>query len=489
MNSSQDTALSLSLWRDRRFIRFWAGQSVSQFGDRISELALPLIAVVALHASAGQVAWLTALAWAPNLLAIVLGAWVDHRVHKRRLMILADLLRACVLLTLPAAYLLGIVTLLQLYAVALLTGAAAVLFNTAYPPFFAHLVPRSSYVDANSKLSASRSVSFVVGPAVGGALVQALTAPVAVMADALSFLASAVLLRPIRVEEPAVAADPAGPPLLRRAKEGLVFVIRHPVLRASLGCATTLNFFTFMSGTGLTVLFAVQVLGLSAGTIGLAFGISSTGALAGAVIAPKLSRRIGVGRSTAAGAVLFPAPIAIAATASGPTWARAGALGAAQFLSGIGVMLFDVNLNSLQTAVIPDGMRSRVAGAYSTVNYGIRPIGALVGGVLATHFGLRTTLITAAVGGTLSLLWLLPSAIPRIRSLTPDDLIAADGDTVVEGEAPSAGGAAVAQAHQFDPFAVGQFAFHVGELPAVADVQVRQLRLGGAGVFGQPLGE
>ncbi|MFF9157476.1 MFS transporter [Streptomyces sp. NPDC014846] len=421
-----------SLWRERRFVRFWAGQSVSQFGDRISELALPLIAVVSLHASANQVAWLTALAWAPNLLAIVLGAWVDHRVHKRRLMVLADLARACLLLTLPFAYLFGGVTLIQLYAVALLTGAAGVLFNTAYPPFFAHLVPRSLYVDANSKLSASQSASYVAGPAIGGALIQAITAPIAVIADALTFLASAALVAPIQVDEPAaVSGEQASSSLLRRAGEGLAFIVRHPVLRASLGCATTVNFFTFLTGTGLTVLFADRVLGLSAGVIGLAFGIGSTGALLGALIAPTISRWIGLGRSIAVGAVLFPAPLAVAATASGPPWARAGALGLAEFLAGIGVMLFDVNLNSLQTAVIPDGMRSRVAGAYSTVNYGIRPLGALVGGMLATVIGLRTTLITAAVGGALSLLWLLPSPIPRIRSLAH---ILADGGTEADSQ-------------------------------------------------------
>jgi MFS family permease len=417
----------ISLWRDRRFVRFWAGQSVSQLGDRISELALPLIAVATLHASANQVAWLTALVWTPNLLAVVLGAWVDHRLDKRRLMVLADLIRACVLLSLPAAYLLSGVTLVHLYAVALLTGAAGVLFNTAYPPFFAHLVPRSSYVDANSKLSASRSASYIAGPALGGALVQALTAPLAVIADALTFLASAALIGPIRIEEPAITTGrTTDPSLLRRAREGLAFVVRHPVLRASLGCATTVNFFTFIAGTGLTVLFAQRVLGLSAGTIGLTLGIGSTGALLGAVTAPKISRRLGIGRSIAVGAVLFPAPIAIAAMASGPLWARTGALGAAEFLAGIGVMLFDVNLNSLQAAVIPDGMRSRVAGAYSTVNYGIRPLGAVVGGMLATLIGLRATLLTAAVGGALSLLWLLPSPIPRIHSLAPEDPPATD---------------------------------------------------------------
>ncbi|GAA2968758.1 MULTISPECIES: MFS transporter [Streptomyces] len=423
-----------SLWRDRRFCRFWAGQSVSQFGDRITELALPLIAVGALNATANQVAWLTALLWTPNLLAILLGAWVDQRARKRRLMVLADLVRAAVLLGVPAAYLLDAVTLGQLYAVALLTGAAGVLFNAAYPPFFVRLVPRASYVDANSKLSTTRSASYVVGPAVGGALIQVLTAPVTLVVDALTFLASAFLVGRVPIDEPPADRDAAAASSLwRRAREGLSFVVGHPVLRAALGCAATVNFFSFVAGSGLLVLFANRSLGLSAGAIGVAFGVGATGSLLGAVSAPKLSGRFGVGRSIVVGAVLFPAPVAIAAAANGPLWLRAGSLAAAEFLSGFGVMLFDVNLNSLQTSVIPDGMRSRVAGAFSTVNYGVRPVGAVVGGALATLVGLRATLLVAAVGGALSVLWLLPSPIPRIRSLasggaadTPDD---ADGDS------------------------------------------------------------
>lgn len=323
MNNPDRTA-AISLWRDRRFRRFWAGQSVSQFGDRITELALPLIAISALNASANQVAWLTALIWTPNLLAIFLGAWVDHRAHKRRLMILADLVRAAVLLSVPAAYLLAAVTLGQLYAVALLMGTAGVLFNTAYPPFFVGLVPRASYVDANSKLSASRSASYVAGPAIGGALVQALTAPVTVVVDALTFLVSAVLVGRVSVDEPpAASGNAAAPSLLQRAREGLSFVVRHPVLRATLGCAATVNYFTFVAGSGLIVLFANRSLGLSAGAIGIAFGIGATGSLFGAVSAPKVSRRFGVGRSIVVGAVLFPAPIAIAAAAGGPLWLRA----------------------------------------------------------------------------------------------------------------------------------------------------------------------
>ncbi|GAA2795373.1 MFS transporter [Kitasatospora paracochleata] len=413
------------LLRDRRFLRLWTAQSVSQLGDRISELALPLIAVTALHATAVQVSLLTALAWAPNLLGLLFGAWVDQRPGKRRLMITADLVRAAALATLPLAHLLDAVSLGQLYAVAVVTGSAGVLFNSAYSPFFVRLVPRSQYVEANSRLSTSRSASYLVGPAIGGALVQALTAPVAVLTDAVSFLASAALLGRLPVtEEPAPAGD-AGPPMLARARAGLAFTLRHPVLRASLGCCTTVNFFTFMAA-GLTLFFASRTLGLSASAIGLALGAGATGSLLGAVLAPRISRAIGVGRAIAAGAVLFPAPTALVAVAGGPLWARAGALTAAEFLAGAGVMLFDINLNSLQARVIPDALRSRVSGAFGTVNYGARPLGALAGGLLAAAIGTRATLLAAALGGCLAVLWLLPSPIPGLRSLDSLDEPAPD---------------------------------------------------------------
>ncbi|MFE0465165.1 MFS transporter [Kitasatospora sp. NPDC058965] len=402
------------LWRDRRFGRFWAGQSVSQFGDRISELALPLIAVGALHASTVAVSALTALVWAPNLLAVLLGAWVDQRRGKRQLMVAADLVRAAALLSLPLAYAFGTVTLGQLFVVAVVTGAAGVLFNTAYAPFFAHLVPRSAYLEANSRLSASRSASYLGGPALGGLLVQLLGAPVAVAADAASFVASAVLVGRIRVDDPPTAAGQE--PMLRRARAGLALVVRHPVLRASLGCCSTVNFFTFVS-TGVLLLFANRELGLSAGTIGFATGVAAVGSLLGAVLAPRVARLIGMGRTAALGAVLFPAPLALLALADGPSWARAGVLAGAEFLSGAGVMLFDINLNSLQASVVPDELRSRVSGAFSTVNYGIRPLGALAGGLLGSALGLREALVIAAVGGALSVLWLLPSPIPGMRTV------------------------------------------------------------------------
>jgi MFS family permease len=179
------------------------------------------------------------------------------------------------------------------------------------------------------------------------------------------------------------------------------------------------------------VLFADRILQLSPGAIGLAFGVRATGALLGAVVAPAVSRRIGVGPCAAVGAVLLPAPYALVAFADGPLWVRAGALAGTQFLAGVGGMLFDVNLNSLDVAVIPDGLRSRVAGAYSSVNHGIRPLGAPAGGGLATLAGLRPTLLVTAVGGALSVVWLLMSPIPRSRTVVYEE-------SEVSGPSPTA---------------------------------------------------
>jgi hypothetical protein len=199
MTSDRAEAPSPSLWRDGRFRTFWIGQTLSQFGDRISELALPLIAVLVLDAGAAQVGLLTAAVWAPNLVSIFVGSWVDQRRAKRPLLIVADLLRGVVLATIPVAYLLDALTLGHLYVAALLAGLGQVLFSTAYMPFFVALVARDRYLDANAKLSASRSASFIAGPAVGGALVQALTAPGAILVDALTFLVSAVQIGRVRV--------------------------------------------------------------------------------------------------------------------------------------------------------------------------------------------------------------------------------------------------------------------------------------------------
>jgi MFS family permease len=422
------------LRRNRGFMLFWTGQSISLLGDQVSLLALPLIAVALLHASTFQVSALTAATWCPAILGAAAGTWIDRRPNKRAIMLSADLGRALILLTIPVAALLGQVTLVQLYLVALLTGAISMLFNTTYYAFFARLVPRESYIAANSRLSTSQSAAYVAGPPLGGVLVQTLTAPVAVLVDAASFLASAALIWRIRLpaketkpeisEADAEERDPAAPSVRRELKQGWHFVIHDPIMRASLAGTTTINFFTFLTGTSLIVLFATRALGLSAAIIGAALGAGAIGSLLGALLAGRAAAWLGVGRTVATAAVLFPAPFALIAAAGGPTGLRAGVLGAAEFLAGVGVMLFDVNQNAILTAAVPDGMRARVTGLYSSINYGVRPVAALVGGLLATHVGLRATFLAVAVGGSLSLVWFLVSPIPRINTI--DDVRRSD---------------------------------------------------------------
>ncbi len=403
---------------NRNFRRLWTGDLISQFGDRVSELALPLIAVVTLAATPAQVGLLTAAVWAPNLLGVLAGSWVDRQPHRRPILIGADLLQAAVLLSLPVAYWFGAVTLTQLFVVALLSGVGQVLSHAAYQSFFVTLVDRDHYVDANSKMSISRSASFVGGPALGGYLVQVLGAPVAVLADAVSFLVAALFLT--RIPATRVPVREVRPSFLTDVRDGLGYVLRHPYLRSALACVTTVNFFTFIA-QALGVLFASRTLGLSPGLLGLAFGLGALGGLLGAVLTPRLSRRYGVGRVLVAGSILFPAPIAVLALAGGPHWLAATVIAAGEALLSAGVMLFDINLNAVQTAVTADAMRSRVSGVFGTINYGARPVGAVVGGLLGSWLGVRPTLLIAAVGGTLACLWLLPSPIPRVRTIAEID--------------------------------------------------------------------
>lgn len=410
----------VSLLGNRRFAAYWSAQTVSQLGDRVGELALPLIAVTALHATATEVGLLVAALWLPYLVSLFVGSWIDRRQHKRRILVWADLARLAVLGTVPLIYVAGTLTLWQLYSVAVLLGLGEVFFNTALPNVFVNLVDRESYLAASSALGASRSGSYIAGPALGGWLVQLLGAPFALIADALSFAGSTLLLSHIPLQED--PPEPAPGSVARQAVDGLGFVVHHRYLRVMLGCSTTFNFFTF-GGSALLVLFARRTLGLSAGVIGLAFGIGAAGALLGAVTAPRLGRRWGTGRVGIIGAIIFPAAMAVPVLAGGSLLTRAAVLTAAEIVSGIGVMFYDVSFNAIKTAVTPDDMRSRVTGAYSTINYGIRPLGAIAGGLLGSTIGIRPTLLMAAGGGVLSILWLVRSPLLQVRTVTDLDAI------------------------------------------------------------------
>jgi MFS family permease len=390
---------------------------VSQIGDRVSEIALPLVAVLVLHASALEVGVVTAAVWAPHLVSLVVGAWVDGRPAKRPVLVAADLVQALGVSVVPVAYVLDVLSLPLLVVAATVAGFGGVLHQTAYPTFFVGLVRREQFLEANSLLGSTRSVSFVVGPAVGGQLIALLAAPIAMLVDAVSFVVSAMIVATVRVDEPR-DVQPRERGLLRHAADGLRFVVRHAYLRSSLACCTTLNFFSMAVGS-LVILYASRNLHLPAGVIGLALGVGAVGGVVGAVLAPRVSARLGVGRTVALGALVFACPAAMLPLAHGlaDTTGRAAVLAGVELVSGAGIMLFDTNLNSLQAVVTPDAMRSRAAGAFSTINYGARPMGALAGGVAAQIVGVGPTIVGAAVAGSLSWLWLLGSPILATRTL------------------------------------------------------------------------
>ncbi|HET8873659.1 MAG TPA: MFS transporter [Gaiellaceae bacterium] len=401
------------LLRQPEFMKLWSAQAISQLGDQVTLLALPLVAVLTLDASAAQMGLLTAAELMPHLLfSLFAGVWIERRSHRRKLMIAADIARAGLLASVPLAAAFDVLTFPQLYAVAFAVGSFAVLFDISWATLFPAVVPRRDLVDASSKLSLSRSLSFVLGPSLAGFLVQALTAPVTLLVDAFSYVGSALFLGRIRTHEPSPERDGNG--VLRSLRDGMQFVLRDDLIRADLGCAATVNLFNFVFAA-IFILYATRELGVAPGTLGIALGLGAIGGILGALIAPPLERAIGIGPSVVLGSVLFPAPLVLVPIASGSELRIGVMLGTAEFFSAVGVMIFDVSAASMLFLRTPDRIRARTAGTFRFVNYGIRPIGALLGGALGTAIGLQTTLWIGVLGALLGVVWLVFSPIPRLR--------------------------------------------------------------------------
>ncbi len=329
-------------------------------------------------------------------------------------MIASDVGRALLIASIPAAAAFHHVAMSQLYIVAFLVGVLTVFFDQSYTPLFQLLVPPEEFVDAISLVTTSRAASQVGGPGIAGLLVSLLGAPVAMLADAASFICSAFFLFNIRSREPAIDRTSLQG-ARRRIAEGLRYVLRQPMVRASLAAVTTANFFTWML-EALLVLFLATSLRLSPTVIGGVFAVGAVGGLAGAILAPRITRVIGFGRAIVAGGVLFPSALALVPMAAGGRTVAAGIVAAGQFLSGLGVMLFDVNNNSLYALLIPYRLRARGSGTVRFFAYGVRPLGALAGGFLGAAIGLRPTLWIAVAGAVGSVIWLLSSPIPHLQT-------------------------------------------------------------------------
>jgi MFS family permease len=410
----------MRLLRGADFRNLWLGQTVSLFGDQVTLIALPLAAVLVLHANAAEMGYLTAAELIPHLLfSLPAGAWLERVEQRRWVMIAADVGRAALLASIPIAYALDALTFAQLYAVAFLAGTFAVVFDISYMTLYVAVTRREDYVEANSLLNGSRAFSFVAGPSLGGVLIQLLSAPATLLVDAFSYVASAIFLGRIRAKEPPL--EPAEGGMFAQVKEGMRFIFRHDILRPSLISVATLNFFNFVFAA-LFILYATRELHVRAGALGLVLGAGAVGGMIGALVTGRLSRLLGIGPAFVLGMVLFPAPLLLVPLAGGPKSVVLAMLFAAEFLSALGVMILDITAGAIIVAFTPDRLRSRATGALRFVNFGVRPLGALAGGALGSAFGLRPTLWFAAAAGVLGVLWLVPSPVPRLLELPEEDL-------------------------------------------------------------------
>ena len=410
----------MNLLRERDFRLFWSGQTISLIGDQVTLLALPLTAVLLLDADAAQMGYLGAATLMPHLLfSLPAGVWLERVAGRRRIMIGADIGRALLLGSVPLAHAFDAVTFGQLYAVAFATGCLAVLFDISYSTLFVAVVERERYLEANSLLNGSRSLSYVAGPSLGGLLVQALGAAFALLADALSFLASALLLGSMRAAEPPL--EPQAGTMREQVAQGLRFIFGNTFFRPALAATATLNFFNLAFGA-LFILYATRELGVRPGTLGLVLGAGAVGGVLGAFVAGRLGRRIGLGPAFIVGQILFPLPLLLVPLASGSKPVILAMLFAAEFFSGLGVMILDINAGAMISALTPYALRSRSTGAFRFVNYGIRPLGALAGGGLGATLGLRPALWITTVGALAGVLWLLPSPVPGMRDL-PEEAV------------------------------------------------------------------
>jgi MFS family permease len=403
------------LWRHPDFLKLWAGQTVSLFGSLIGRFALPLVAVLTLEASPAQVALLQLAEMAPGpVVGLVAGAWVD-RLRRRPLMLWADVGRALLLATIPAAAVLGALRVEHLYFVAVLVGTLSTVFDVAYQSYLPTLLRREALVEGNSKLQASAAVAEVGSFGVAGALVQALTAPVAILADALSFVVSAASLVSIRTREPAPAPPATREAAWREIRQGLAFVLASSVLRPLVASKATHDSFLFV-WVAMLMLFLTRELALPPLLLGALFAIGGLSALAGAVAAERVVRRWGLGRALIGGLFLSSLSLLFVPLAAGPLLLVVTLVGAQQLFDGPAT-IYEINEASLIQATTPHHLLGRVAASLRVVGWAAMLVGVLAGGLLGELIGPRTTMLVGALGTLPAALWLLRSPIRTLRML------------------------------------------------------------------------
>ena len=404
----------LGLLRQADFRRLWLSMSVSALGSEVTFLALPLVAILVLHGSALEVAVMGAMPFvAFAVFGLPAGVWVD-RLERKRVMVVADLGRAGVLLLVPLLGIAGALAMWQLYVIAFVSGALTVFFEIAYQSILPELVDRDRLTEGNSRLEVSRSASQVVGPGIGGALVGAFGAPIAILADALSFLGSAAFLIGIHPSRPRTPRARSGRGLVSEILEGLRFYRRQRLLFSASAAVITLNIGFHMAGA-IALIYYVRELGLSPEAIGIAFSIGSIGFLIGAAAGAALGRRLGVGRTLMLGCGVSAAAWYLLVFATKDT--AFALLAVVGIIQGLVLPPVFVNNVSLRQTLTPDELAGRVNATARWMHWTAVPFGQLAGGVLANLGGLRVTIAIGATIGVLSVVVLLLSPLRTLHAM------------------------------------------------------------------------
>jgi MFS family permease len=402
------------LWRNPDFTKLWGSLTITHFGGQITFLALPLTAALLLNASPLEVGILTAMGALPYpIFGLFAGVLVD-RARKLPVIVATDLGRGLALLAIPVCAWFGVLTMPLLYIVNFFVGLASVIGWPAYQVFMTERVGRANLIEANAKIGVADSAAQLVGPGIAGALIQWLTAPFAILVDAVTFFVSAWMLRGI----PARATDI--PRARRRAvgreiREGLQAIWRNPTLRAlvwSIGLWQTFRH----AFVAIVVLFGARVLGFSAGHVGLLFMTAGLGSLMAAHVTERLNRRYGMGPTMLGGMAGSGIAWLVVAASMGPPWVASMLFGAGLFLLDLTAMIFFINYLSLRQAATPDHLLGRVTATMICLTVAAAPLGGLGGGWVADHLGLRTAMAIIAVGPLVLVplvAWLTPLALVR----------------------------------------------------------------------------
>jgi MFS family permease len=411
-----------SLWKQPNFLKLWTSETISSFGAQFTDLAIPFAAVLVLQASPSQLGILNAVLTAPFLLfSLIAGVWVDR--HKRRsVMIAANIGRALLLAMIPIAAITGTLSLALLLGVAFLVGSLRVFFDIAYQSFLPSIVQREELVDANSRLEASRAVSSVAGPGAAGLVIQLVTAPFALAADITSFISSTIILGRIKNKEEIIELKLAGATsAVTDIREGIRVVFSDSRLRSLAGTAATANFFQFAI-QAIFVLYAVALLGFQPEGLGLVLSVGAVGAVAGALIAGKLSEKIGIGPAIMVSLILGVAvwgPLIYLATPATATIF----LIVAWFFGELSFVSYSINSSSFRQAICPTRLQGRVNATLRFLSAGMVPLGSILGGLLGQILGLRMAIGIATVGLLLSPLWLLFSPVRKLKRVSEEDFL------------------------------------------------------------------